>query len=96
LDTSKIAVKYNTRNITINIPVGLLTFSQTYRDDIAYNILDKKAMAKYISENILEYTKDIGRSELGLTDFLYLLDNLFDEAYESAEEWIEESNNEEE
>ena len=95
MNEKEMTVKYNARNIIINIPVGMLVYSQQYRPEEPYRITNKKEMARYISENILEYCSDVGRSEIGETDFISLLDRLFTEAYESAENWIEQSDWEE-
>jgi hypothetical protein len=90
MNENEMTVKYNSRNIIINIPVGMLVFSQNNRPEEPYRITNKRAMTKYIADNILEYCSDVGRSEIGETDFITLLDKLFTEAYESAENWIEE------
>lgn len=81
-------------DIVIKIPTALLVFTQKYRPDGGgYKIKDKTAMIKYIAENILTFEED---QEDGTTAIQGILDRLFDEAYECAEDWLEELNDEDE
>lgn len=79
--------------VIIEIPIDFIAITQEHRDDYTYKILDKKAMGEYVAKNILDYNDD---SETGLTAFHRLIDGLFDEAYELAEEWLEEDEYDEE
>jgi hypothetical protein len=51
--------KVSGKNIIIKIPIDLLVFAQKNRED-SYIINDKEAMAEYISDNILDYSHDVG------------------------------------
>jgi hypothetical protein len=82
--------------VYVKMPIDTLVFAQKNKEDYPYIITDKKSMAKFVSENILEFCNDVGRSEVGETNFLVLLDDIFTEAYESAETWIESSDDDEE
>jgi hypothetical protein len=46
-------------------------------------------MAKWIADNIIEYSKNIGDDEMGATVFAVLIDQLFAKACEEGELWIE-------
>jgi hypothetical protein len=82
-------VIHDEESISINIPLELLVFCQSIRPEEPYLITNKRAMANYIVENILDYSHEVGQAEIGATDFTDLLDRLFTEAYESAEDWLE-------
>lgn len=85
--------RVESEKVIIEIPIDFIATTQECRDDYIYKILDKKAMGEYVAKNILDYGDD---SETGLTAFHRLVDELFDEAYELAEEWLEEDEYDEE
>lgn len=83
---SQMTTRVENGKIIIEIPVDLLSFAEKNRPDSQYIVNDKNAMAEYVADNILDFGGD---SETGITEFEMLLDKLFDEAYENAENWIE-------
>lgn len=74
--------------IYIRMPISLLVHSQKMRPEEPYRVLDKKAMSEWIADNIIEYSKNAGYDEMGLTVFKVLVDQLFSEAYENGETWL--------
>jgi hypothetical protein len=79
---------YDENYIVIKIPIDLLVFAEKNRED-SYNVTDKLEMAKYIAENIIEFSHTVGQQEIGSSDFTDLLDRMFTDAYESAETWLD-------
>lgn len=82
---SKITARTESGKIVIEIPIDLLAFAEKGRPDSPYIVTDEEAMAQYVATNILNFGGD---SETGDSAFERLLDNLFDNAYEEAEEWL--------
>jgi hypothetical protein len=76
--------------IIIELPIDFLTITQKYRSDLSYEVNDEISMANYVAENILTYDEE----EDGTTAFHKLVDGLFDEAYESGENWLDETDEE--
>ena len=72
--------------IIVRIPVELIYFAETNRQDFNLVIKDKNKMAQYLAENILEWGGD---QETGSTAFEDFLDNMFVDALESGEDWLE-------
>lgn len=72
--------------VIIELPIDFISITQEYRPDSPYKTTDKTAMAKYVAENIFTYDEE----EDGTTAFHRLVDGLFDNAYENAEDWLEE------
>lgn len=81
----QLTAKVEDDKIVIEIPMALLVFAEKNRPDGPYTVTDEEAMAKYVADRILEF----GENEAGDSAFHRLLDKLFDEAYENAEEWLE-------
>jgi hypothetical protein len=77
-------------NVILTLPVELLVFAQKFRTDIGFKISDSKAAGEYIAKHIIEYDEE----EDGTTMLHRLLDGLFEEAYESGEEWLDEMDEE--
>lgn len=86
MDKKLMSVSIESNEIIVKIPISLLVHSQKHREN-GYKITDEKAMTSYVAENIVSFGED---SETGITVFEEMLDRLFDEAYENAEEWLEE------
>lgn len=82
--TTDFVVRIEKNTLLINVPLDLLVWAQEHRD-YPYEITDQKAMQKWILRNALVFGGD---SEAGYTEFEHYLDRMFDEAAESAEEWI--------
>jgi len=76
--------------VIIELPIDFLTITQKYRSDLSYEVNDEISMANYVAENILTYDEE----EDGTTAFHKLVDGLFDEAYESGENWLDETDEE--
>lgn len=72
--------------VVIELPIDLLVKAQLYRPESPYKITDEKAMAEYVTKNILDYDED---QDDGTTAFNRLIDELFDYAFENAEEWLQ-------
>ena len=85
-----IKVLKESNDMVIKIPLDLIITTQKYRDN-GYKISDKKAMIKYLIENLAEFDED----ETGCTAFEKFIDGIFDYAYEWGAEWLEELDDEE-
>lgn len=81
-DQRKIAVEND--ELVIRIPIDILAYSQQLRSDWGYGILDKERMTKYFIDMFFEYDEQ----EDGTTAFDVIVDGIFDEAYESGEDWL--------
>jgi hypothetical protein len=68
--------------------LSLYVHAQNNRPDIQYQITDKIAMGKWVAHHIIEFTRDVGKEELGESDFYTLLDELISAAYEYGETWL--------
>jgi len=90
----QMTVSFDKEKITIELPLDILVNSQKYRDDVCYEIYDSKKMAEWFSERILTHTRIIGLEETGGSDFTFLIDELFDKAYENGATWLEDVSDE--
>jgi hypothetical protein len=70
--------------VIIELPLSLLRWSQEHRDD-SIIILDDQKMGEYVRDQILETGYD---AENGSTAFTNMIDNLFTDALESGETWL--------
>ena len=82
---NNIKVSINDDNLTIEFPIDLLLFTQENREDIPLRITDKNKMFKWIQNHILEYNNE----ENGSTALTMFIDNIFQNAYEQGEAWLE-------
>lgn len=73
-------------NIVINIPVELLKFSQENREE-PYVITNENEMAKYVVDKIVDFRSRGNNTDY--SDFELLLDNLFEDAFENCETWLD-------
>lgn len=73
-------IKIENNKIIISIPFSELIFYQQER----YIVEDANLMAEYIKETLLGYDED----ETGATAFDRFIDEIFDYAYENAEDWL--------
>ena len=89
MSENEMIAKIVENKIIIEIPLDLLVFAEENNPDVPFKITDKTDMGKWISENIIEYTNNVGQEETGATVFTDLLDGLFVKAYEDGEVWLE-------
>ncbi|MBE3093441.1 MAG: hypothetical protein IMZ52_00290 [Actinobacteria bacterium] len=78
-------VELDDTDILIRIPIDLLVYAQEWRDS-PFRITDKEVMTKWIVKNLLSFTR-YNTSEI--SNFEVFLDEMFDEAIESGELWLE-------
>jgi len=90
-DTERMAVTQTDSYIIVTIPKDLMVFAQKERPDFPLTITDKDSMGKWVCRHLLHWGGD---TEEGVTEFDVFLDNMFVEAYQNAETWIEEANQE--
>jgi len=75
----------NGTTVFIEIPLEILKFAQENNPTRSCKISDQQKMGRWFSENILEFGDDGERDP----KFYELIDDMFDEAIESGENWIE-------
>jgi hypothetical protein len=84
-------ITVDTRNqdkeIVIHIPVDTLFYAMNHRQFYPLKVLDKRKMVDYVVEWLTEWGGD---AEVGSTAFEDFLDRMFEDAYESGEEWLDE------
>ena len=83
-DVRPITVVHDEENIEIRLPIDTIFYAQSHRPNDSLKVTDKKMMASYVVENLVDY----GSDELGETDFYRLLDDLIIQAYENGEKWV--------
>jgi hypothetical protein len=86
------STKIENNKLIVTIPLDLLKFAQENRDD-PYVIDDPIKMAEYVKNEILYFEYDNNYRDC--SNFEYLLDCMFDEAHEMAEDWLHNSYDEE-
>lgn len=74
-------------NVVIRLPIDLLVWSQEHRESGGLIIKNKKAMASYLKNRLLQSRYD---SEAGTCALDRMIDDCFDEAYEDGEKWLRE------
>lgn len=82
---NEITIEADSNNITINIPVELLVFTQENRD-FPYRILNLSQMTESFKNDFVFFDAD----EEGNSSFTRAVDKFFDYAYEFGEDWLEE------
>ena len=84
-DDVQMSVKATSKDIIIRIPISLLRWAQENRED-ELKIKNKKDMADWVVDNILDWG---GNADLGSTAFEDFLDAMFIDALEGGEEWLD-------
>jgi hypothetical protein len=85
-DINEINARVEKDKVVIEIPLDILVFSQENRPDDPFKISRQKEMAEYVAQNIINFDED---QETGDSRFHNLIDDLFVQAYEDAEDWLE-------
>jgi len=85
-ENKEIRCTYNEKTISIEIPIDTLIFAQENNPEFPVKITDKRGMLTWVSNNILEFNYN---EDDGSTRLTNLLDDLFTEALESGELWLE-------
>jgi len=84
-----ITIVHDDEDVSINIPLDILAYSQFHRPDgYSFVVKDKFSLAKFIMNNLLNFTSEVGRKETGMSDFFTLLDDVILDAYENGEDFI--------
>lgn len=86
---NEIEVKTSKKYITIKLPIDLLVWSQENRGNPLY-IINETKMREYFQEYFTDFHAR-GDDGNGISSFEILLDNFFEDAIESAEDWIQSS-----
>jgi hypothetical protein len=82
-------VETDGKNIIVKLPISFLAYTQKYRPEEQFFIVDEKEMAEYFKKNFLDFV--YGRSSTeGNEDsnFQELIDDFFSYAYEYGENWM--------
>jgi hypothetical protein len=80
-----ITIASDEESININLPIDLLIYSQAWRDS-PFRITNKEDMAKWIVKSLLGFSYC---NTSGMSNFEIFLDEMFDEAIEGGELWLE-------
>jgi len=83
----EITTRLDGDNIVINIPIELLKFAEESRED-PYIINDVEAMVNYFLRKVVQFSHRTNYAE-DYSDLEILIDNLFDDAFENGELWLD-------
>lgn len=72
--------------ILVHIPIETLFYAENNREYYPLKIHNKKKMAKYVAEMLIEWG---GNADTGSTEFEDFLDKMFEDALENGEMWLD-------
>jgi len=78
--------KIENNKIILEIPTGFLIALQEERKDTPYRITNTEKMLEWIKNNIFNFYDD---PDIPQTEIESFINNMFEEAYESGEPWLE-------
>jgi hypothetical protein len=85
-DRNLLKSKIEDNKIIIEIPKEFFISSQEERMDTPYRVTNEKRMLEWIQDNVFYFNTN---PEIDYTEFDNFIDQLFVEAYESGEPWLE-------